>query len=92
MADDKKKDLVRCEVLRGIGVPPTEKDIEQEKMRAEQRGRKFVLKGLTSMVYPNKPTYEDNGKKVIEPEPVFVDLERPIARKLSKAGAVRVDI
>ena len=89
---DKKPDTLKCEVLRGIGVAPSPEIIAHEKMRAKQRGREFVLEGLTEMLYPNKPIYKDNGKTIIDPEPVFVDLDRGTARKLQKAGAVRVDI
>jgi len=87
-----KPEMIKCEVLRGIGMAPDENTLKIGRERARRKNIKFDSTGLTTMIYPNKPTYEDNGKTVIEPEPVFVELEKAVAQKLQKAGAVRVAI
>jgi len=96
MADEKKPakkpKMFKCEVLRGIGIDADEATLKEAELRCKRRNIPFIKEGLTSMVYPNKPTSKDNGKTIIEPEPVFVDLPREVARKLQKVGAVRVDI
>jgi len=81
----------RCEVLRAIGIEATQEDINALKKRADTKGLKFVSEGLTTMIFPEKRVLDRDGKTWIEPEPVFIDLDIDVARKLSKAGAVRVD-
>jgi hypothetical protein len=86
------KRMIKCEVLRGIGMPPDKKTLKTAEERARRKDIKFDPSGLTTMVYPNKDTYEDNGKTVIEAEPVFVELDEATAKKLQKVNAVRVAI
>jgi len=95
MAESKpapKEEMIKCEVLRGIGMPPDENTLKVAKERARRKNIKFDPTGLTTMVFPNKPIKEDNGRTVIEPEAVFVELDKKTAQKLQKAGAVRVAI
>jgi len=87
-----KEKLIKCEVLRGIGMPADKDTLDIAKERARRKDIKFDPSGLSTMVFPNKPTYEDNGSTVIEPEPVFVMLDEKTAKKLQKANAVRVAI
>jgi len=89
---ESKPDLVKCEVLRGIGMPADKNTLDIAKERARRKDIKFDPAGLSTMVFPNKPTYEDNGSTVIEPEPVFVMLDKETAKKLQKVDAVRVAI
>lgn len=88
--------LIECEVLRAIGVEATQELIDDMKRRADRRGLKFVKEGLTTMIYPNKPTKElDHGTRkyvMVPPEPVFIGLPKPVAKKLQDAGAVKVVI
>ena len=71
-------------------MPPDENTLKTAKERARRKDIKFDPSGLTTMVFPNQPTSEDNGKTIIEPEPVYVEMEKETAKKLQKAGAVRV--
>jgi len=87
-----KQEKIKVEVLRGVGMPPDENTLKVAKERARRKDIKFDPSGLTTMVFPNPTIYEDNGKTVIEPEPVFVEMDKDAAKKLQKAGAVRVAI
>jgi len=87
-----KEGMVRCEVLRGIGMPVTEEDKKHLELRAERRGLKFVEEGLTTMIYPRKSVFDEAKKAWIPGKPVFIDLETDVARKLNSVGAVRVVI
>lgn len=81
---------VECEVLRAIGIEATTEEIKKWKQRADIKGLNFSQAGLTTMIYPNKPVKSGDGKSMIPGEPVYVDLDKDTANKLSKAGAVRV--
>ncbi len=85
------KEMVECEVLRGIGIDATAETLKEQRDRAKTKGLRFVEEGLTTMIFPNKDVLE-NGKVVKEADPVFIMLEKEVARKLQKAGAVRVNI
>lgn len=85
-----KTEMIKCQVLRGIGVPPDEKTLKVAKERARRKKIEFNPDGLTTMVFPEKDKYEDNGKTLIKAKPVFIELEKSVAKKLSEAGAVRV--
>lgn len=86
---NKQPEMIKCEVLRGIGTPPDESTLEVAKERAKRKNIKFDPSGLTTMVYPEKDRYEENGKTLVKAKPVFVELEVSVAKKLQQAGAVR---
>lgn len=85
-----KEKFIECEVLRGIGVEATKETLAAQKKRADTKGLKFDALGLTTMIYPNKKVVGSDGKTMVDGEPVFINLKTEDARKLSKAGAVRV--
>lgn len=88
----KKEKLIKCEVLKAIGVDASIADIKKLERRAETKGLKFVKDGLTTTIYPAKPFYDKQKKDFIPGDPVFVELSKEAADKLSRAGAVRIDV
>lgn len=87
-----KKELIKCEVLKAVGIDATEETLKEARDRANSKGLRFTGKGLTTMIYPNKPKLSSDGKKWLEPEPVFIEVEKDIARRWQNAGAVKVVI
>lgn len=84
-----KEELIKCQVLRAIGLDATPKLIEEAKARSDRKGLNFISEGFTLMVHPNKDVPSEDGKSMIPGEPVFVDLPESAARKLDAAGAVK---
>jgi len=89
---ESKPDLIECEVMRAIGIDATPETIKAAKARADMKGIRFASKGLTTMIHPNKKVLAEDKKTWIPGEPVFISLEKDVARKLQLSGAVRVNI
>lgn len=92
MPSQKTAEYVSCEVKKAIGVEATKETIERLKMRAKAKGINFKQEGLTTMIYPAKKVPSEDGKEMVDGEPVIADLPKDVARKLQKAGAVSVVI
>jgi len=87
-----KPELIKCQVMRAIGIDATSATLISAKNRAARKGLSENMDGLTTMVHPNKDVPSEDKKSMVKGEPVYIDLEKEVARKLSEAGAVRVVI
>lgn len=87
-----KKETIKCEVIRAIGVLATDDTLSQAKNRATARKRKLNTEGLTTTIYPAKKVLSEDGKRMIDGEPVYVELPVESARAHQKSGAVRAVI
>lgn len=87
-----KSEKIKCEVLKAIGVDADEATLKIGKERARRKDIKFDPSGLTTMLYPEKDHYTDNGKTLIKAKPVYAYLDKEVAKKLQTAKAVQIVI